>query len=199
MQKKYQLLVAETKKISTTKFTRVDYLTVYIQSVRLLRWCKGADTSGSWRVTIDFLIASCGSWSHIIRSAVSSAPGYSSVVGSDGWICPASSPKHGNQVHLNPGCWEAMRRCRWNLDSQLCSLEINALKSKSRAKLSQYFTKLVLFVAHFLLNNPWNFHVKTLRSFEDIEDFVVGSFFSPHTVDMWYWHVILMCDTDMWY
>ena len=35
---KYQLL------------SSLDYFTVYIQSVRLLRWCKRADACGSWRL-----------------------------------------------------------------------------------------------------------------------------------------------------
>jgi len=47
-------------------------------------------------------------------------PVYSLVVGFRRWICPASSLKHSNQVDLNPGCLEAMRPCRWCLDSELC-------------------------------------------------------------------------------
>ena len=131
----------------------------------------------------NFLIASCGSSSHITRSAaVISSDSDSSVVGSDGWICPASSGfKSGligghASLSMKSGQWAAR------------SLEINALKTKSRVPFTQTVVILhktcFFFVARFILNNPWNFHTKTLCSFEDIEDFVGGwgLFFAAHYV-----------------
>ena len=66
---------------------------MYVQSVRLLRWCRRAGACRSWGLIFWSLLAVV----HPISSeALSSAPGCCSVAGSGGWICPALSPKHGS-------------------------------------------------------------------------------------------------------
>ena len=62
----------------------------------------------------------------------------------------------------------------WTLER---SLEINALKTE----VVPFTQTFVIFVALFLLKNPWHCYTETLHSFENIEDFVEGLVL-PHTV-----------------
>ena len=61
------------------------------------------------KLVIDFLTASCSSSSHIFSNAL--VLRCSLVVDSDICTSPASTPKHGSQADLNPGCLLATRPC----------------------------------------------------------------------------------------